>query len=375
VRILLDYRPALRQRTGVGEYVHELARALVASAPPDESLQLFSASWRDRLPPGILPGAAVVDRRIPVAALNFAWHRLGWPPAEQLARTSLDVVQSLHPLLMPARAAAQVVTIHDLDFLDHPERTRAEIRRDYPALAARHAARADRVVVVSRYTAREVERRLGVPPAKISIASPGAPAWPRRTREPGAGYILFLGTLEPRKNLDVLVEAYERLLARRPEAPRLVLAGRPTEAAAPLLNRIARSPASRAIDLPGYIEPSRRQELYLGALALVLPSHNEGFGIPALEAMTCGVPVVAACRGALPEVLGAAGRLIDPLDAETLCRALGDVIASSAVRDRMRETGWVEAGRFQWAQTAERTREAWALAVEARRSGVRLRRD
>ena len=140
MRVVIDYRPALRQRTGVGEYTHQLARALVGlvddrgSRPVD--VTLFSSSWKDRLSVDDgLRGAAVVDRRVPVALLNLAWHRFNWPPAESMARGAFEVAHSMHPLLMPARHAARVVTIHDLNFIAHPERTRAEIRRDYPALA------------------------------------------------------------------------------------------------------------------------------------------------------------------------------------------------------------------------------------------------
>src|SRR5581483_10765441 len=164
-----------------------------------------------------------------------------------------DVVHSLHPLLLPARDAAQVITIHDLNFLNHPERTRAEVRRDYPALAAAHAARADRVVVPSRFTAGEVERKLQVPAAKISVCSPGAPAWTPRTATPADGYILFFGTLEPRKNVGALLDAYERLLAAAgsgerasswegQRVPELVLAGGATEASRPWLERMKRPP-------------------------------------------------------------------------------------------------------------------------------------
>ncbi len=124
LRILLDYRPALRERTGVGEYAHELAAALARQLQPPDRLTLFSSSWKDRLPAEPVAGADTVDLRVPVRILNAAWHRLGWPPVERFAG-AIDVAHSLHPLLMPARSARQVVTVHDLDFLDHPERTRA----------------------------------------------------------------------------------------------------------------------------------------------------------------------------------------------------------------------------------------------------------
>src|SRR6185503_7915669 len=184
----------------VGEYTHELVKALARAIDPGiRDLSVFSSSWRDRLrldEPG-LGGVRAIDRRVPVRALNFAWHRLGWPTAEALAGRAFDVTPSLHPLLLPSRAAAQVITIHDLSFLTHPDRTRAEIRRDYPALARAHAHRADAIIVPSAYTGGDVERLLGVPRERIVVCSPGAPAWTPRAAAPKNGYVLFFGTLEP----------------------------------------------------------------------------------------------------------------------------------------------------------------------------------
>jgi glycosyltransferase involved in cell wall biosynthesis len=371
VRILVDYRPALRERTGVGEYVHQAATALVATAPVSESLVLFSASWKDRLRPDVVPGALAVDRRIPVRLLNWFWHRLEWPPVERFSGP-IDVAQSAHPLLLPSRDAARLVTVHDLDFLDHPERTRAEIRRDYPALAPSHVRRADRVIVVSEHTAAEVEHRLDIPRGRMSICSPGVPQWPIREREPATGgCVLFLGTLEPRKNIGVLVDAYERLLSRRPDAPPLVLAGRVTREAEPIVSRTLRPPLAGHVEVPGYIAPEGRLELFRRALVFVLPSHTEGFGMPAAEAMMAGVPVIAANRGALRETVGSAGRLVDPDDAEALSHALADVLADQILRDRMRDAGRRHAEQFTWTRTAHSLREAWSRAVEerARRRG------
>src|SRR5262249_51879721 len=161
---------ALRQRTGAGEYTHQLVKALLAEYPPNEperklDLTVFSSSWKDRLDlsDGELAGATTIDRRVPVRVLNFTWHRLGWPPVEAIAGERFDVTHSSHPLMLPSRAAAHIVTIHDLNFLTHPERTHAEIRRDYRALAGRHAQRANGIIVPSRFTAGEVERLLRVP--------------------------------------------------------------------------------------------------------------------------------------------------------------------------------------------------------------------
>src|SRR5688572_12047066 len=145
MRILVDYRPALRERTGVGEYIHQLVRAYARTSGDD--VNVFTSSWKQRPALSLRTdlGARVVDRRIPVRVLNYLWHRAEWPPIESVAGPC-DVVHAPHPLLIPARRAAQVVTIHDLFFLSDPARTRGEIRRDYPALAPAHARRAHAVI-------------------------------------------------------------------------------------------------------------------------------------------------------------------------------------------------------------------------------------
>jgi glycosyltransferase involved in cell wall biosynthesis len=362
VRILLDYRPALRERTGVGEYAHNLAAALTRLLEPDDSLALFSSSWKDRLTPDRVPGARVIDARVPVRVLNAAWHRLEWPPIETFAG-AVEVAHSMHPLLMPARRAARIVTVHDLDFLAHPERTRAEIRRDYGALAASHAQRADAVVAVSAFTAREVEGRLGVSRDRIVIASSGAPPWkPRRDPAP-RGPILFMGTLEPRKNVDTLLKAYTALLERMPDAPPLWLAGGATEAAEPWLRRIQEPPLAGRVTHLGYIAPDRKYDLYTQASMFVLPSHLEGFGIPVLEAMTAGVPVIVSTAGALPEVAGDAGPAIAPDDvrgfADAMARYLSDPAAAAAAVER----GLARSRAYSWDASARRLISAYREVI------------
>ncbi|MDR1989517.1 MAG: glycosyltransferase family 4 protein [Acidobacteriaceae bacterium] len=373
MRVLLDYRAALRQRSGVGEYTHELARALLARAraragPGAFELSLFSSSLRDRLRVDArLDGARAIDRRVPVRVLNFAWHRLEQPTAEWLTGGTYDVAHSMHPLLMPTRHAAQVVTIHDLNFLTHPERTRAEIRRDYPALVRQHAHRADRIVAVSAFTASEIVRLLDVPPERISVCIAGAPSWPARTEPPAdGGYLLFFGTLEPRKNVGVLLDAYERLVQRRHDIPPLVLAGRATAEAAPWLERIARSPLAGRARHIGYVAPEDRQALYAGATLLVQPSFEEGFGLPVLEAMTVGVPVVAANRGALPEVLGTAGLLVDATDPDAFAAAIERFIDHPDEARAAVENGLTRAREFSWTRTADQTMTAYDAAIAAR---------
>lgn len=371
MRIVLDYRPALRSRTGVGQYVFHLASALAERDAID--VTVFSSSWKDRPIPADLahmPAAHLVDRRIPVKALNLFWHRLGWPPVELLAGRPFDVAFSPHPLLLPARRAAQVVMIHDLDFLAHPERTSAEIRRDYPGLVREHARRAAHVIVPSHYTARQVESELGVSPARMTVCYPGAPEWNApadRDRQPGKRHVLFVGTLEERKNVGTLLGAYRELAARWPDVPPLLLAGRARPEASRWLAEIARPPLAGRVRYLGYVADAERRGLFDSAALFVLPSHHEGFGMPVLEAMTAGVPVIVSNRGALPEVVGEAGLVVDPDDAAALCGAMERMLTDDAFAAASAAKGLQRARQFRWAETATAALGAFERALEARR--------
>jgi glycosyltransferase involved in cell wall biosynthesis len=373
VHVIVDYRPALRARTGIGEYVHELARALGETAPATERLSLFTSSWGDRPNPALdseLPHAVVIDRRVPVRVLTWAWQHAGWPAIETLAG-ACDLVHSPTPLLVPARRAAQVVTVFDLHFL-HADAARVEgaAPRDFPRLVHRHVRRADHVIAGSAYAARLVERELGVPRRRITTTTLGAPRWAAAVRtargdRPGRD-VVFVGTLEPRKNLGVLLDAYAALLERGAAAPALVLAGQPTGAAEPWLARVAQPPLAGRVRVLGYVDEPTRHALYRDARALVLPSLDEGFGLTALEAMACGVPVIASAAGALPELIGEAGTLVAPGDVAGWTRALAAIL-DDGLALAQRDAGLARAAAYRWHDTAARTRDAYRAAVAARR--------
>lgn len=366
VHILLDYRPALRQRTGAGEYAHNLAGALQASLGPADKLTLFSSSWKDRLSPGTLRGAAQVDARVPVSVLNFAWHRLDWPPVELFAGR-VDVAQSMHPLRVPSRNAVQFITIHDLYFLDHRDHTSAEIQRDYGSMVQRHAQEADGVVVSASHTRELVHQRLSVDLERIVVCPPGAPDWPPRTAPVAEGPILFIGSLEPRKNVGGLLKAYAQLVGLRDHVPDLVLAGRAAAGMDGVLAALSVPPLVNRVRALGYISDEERQRLYREASMLVLPSFDEGFGLPALEAMTVGVPVIVSRRGSLPEVVADAGLFVDPDDAGSIAHAMKLVLDDPALRGRLSEAGRRRAADFTWPGSVERLCDAYRSAIERRR--------
>jgi len=366
MRILLDYRPALRQRTGVGEWVHELGCSLLdlrrSGEPLARSLELtvWTSSLRDRLSAAArsdLDGATFIDRRMPVRTLIWAWNRLNWPPIERLAGRQFDVVHSTTPLLVPSRAGLKVCTIYDLDFLNHPERAWGEMQRDFPSLTREHARRADLVVTISDYSSRQIEAQLGVPAGRICVCRPGVPRWVREAA-PGppanAGYVLFMGTLEPRKNVGGLLDAYQRLVEHWPAAPPLVLAGGVTDAARPWIDRAQSGLLRGRVDVRGYVADLDRIALYRGAALLVLPSFDEGFGLPVLEAMALGVPVIVSDRGALPEVVGTAGLVAAPDDPGAWRAQMQRVLTTPQVAATMRADGLARSRQFDWQASARR---------------------
>ena len=267
------------------------------------------------------------------------------------------------PLLIPSRTAAQVVTIHDLAFSTirngHPQRCGVTT----PDLVGTLARRAAQVVVPSRHTGSEVERRLGRLRCDISVPTahpPGhtVPSGPRRA------IFLFVGTLAPRKNVGVLLDAYATLLNRRADLPPLVLAGPSTPEAGAVLARLNRPPLQGRVRTTGYLTKAELRGYYEGARVLVLPSLDEGFGLPALEAMTVGVPVVVADRGALPEIVEGAGLLVDPSEAAAVANAIERMITDEDLALRCVDRGFERAAAYSWRASADQLRQAYAKAFE-----------
>jgi glycosyltransferase involved in cell wall biosynthesis len=364
LQIVLDYRPALRQRTGVGEYAHHLAGALLHGLGPGDELTLFSSSWKDRLGHPI-EGARRLDRRIPVQILNFLWHRLQWPTLERLGARP-DVTWSLHPLIMPSTRAACVVSLMDLHVFEHPELTSAEIRRDYAALAPAHLKRADAVITISEYTRQRAVDRFGIAPEKVVVCYPGAPSWSPQPVSPASGPILHVGTIEPRKNIPTLLEAYDELRRRTAHAPPLIFAGH-VDPSASILHR----GHGDGVTFLGYVSEAEKRRLYGEASMLVMASTEEGFGIPAVEAMTVGLPVVATSRGSLPEVVGNAALLADPADPGSFADAMQRVLDDPSLRATLRERGIRRAAGFRWDTSAATLLETFRAVVARRTPAAR----
>ena len=362
LRIAIDIRPALLRGTGVGTFVEQLVSAL-DSLDGGHRLLLFTSSWSDRWPRGRLEGlqrSQLFDRRWPVRLLNLLWHRLGWPPVERFVGPA-DVLHSPTPLLLPGRGA-KVVTLHDLHFLRHPEHTRGEVRRDYAGLLRRHLAGADAVVAVSEATAREAEELLGLAPERVVVC--GEDAAPLFDRPPSEGelrdseslapqpFFLFVGTIEPRKNLPDLLRAYAALQTAHPEL-RLVLAGERGWSLGPFEEALGSLPEPSRVVVTGYRDQVALRALYRRAVALVMPSLCEGFGLPLVEAMACGCPLIVAERSAMPEVAGDAALYWRGDHPEELAALMEMVLADGELHEDLGARSRRRRSAFSWRASAE----------------------
>jgi glycosyltransferase involved in cell wall biosynthesis len=357
----LDLRPSLLRSTGAGAYILALAERLPLLAPEDR-FYLFSASVRDRFSDRAWPkNATLVDRKLPARLLNLAWNRWQTPALDRLVGAHLDLVHSPHPLIVPGRHATQVVTVHDLFFFKNPEMTRAEIRRDYVPLVKAHVKRADGILCGSEHTASEIRRLLEVPPEKLAVTPYGVdPIFrePVRGEEMESvlarhglprGAILYVGSDERRKNLVGLAMAYMHLARRRRGLPPLVLVGPGSHWAQ------GGTIAGPQIRATGYLPTPELRALMAASALLVLPSFEEGFGLPVAEAMTVGLPVVCSHGSALEEIAGDAAVLVEPTDRGSIADGIERVLDDPSHAETLRRRGLERSRRFDWDKTAALT--------------------
>ncbi len=369
MHICLDFRPALRQGTGVGTYVRNLVEALGHDFP-DDRYTAFSASWKDRLNGwGAAEGVEISDWRIPVRILDHAWHRWRWPRIEQLIGP-VDVAHSPSPMLLPTRRAKTVVSIFDCYFIRHPEDVFGAVLRDYVPLARASAQAADAVAVGSASAAAEVQEFLGVPPERIAITPLGVQEVffdpPNATEILAAHridgpFMLFVGRRERRKDLGSLLAASDALAAAGCEL-QVVLVG--PDAPGWDETWAAASAGSRARTTLIEHQPVADLAALYGAAALVvLPSRWEGFGLPGLEAMAAGTPVVATDAGSLPEVLGDAALYAAVQNPAELADRCCTVLGNSQLATDLSTRGRTHAAAFRWSDTAKRTHALYRQLV------------
>jgi len=358
-RIGMDARLTYYSQAGIAHYIQCLIRELPALDAENEYIIFHSRKDRRSLAQG--PNQRRATCWTPA---HHPWERLAL--AAEIAPHRLDLLHSPDFIPPYGHWYHSVITIHDLTFLHYPAFLTAESRHYYNGQIKAAVRHAHHVLADSEATRADILTLLDVPADKVTTVLLAADERYRPTSADATkeirtrynlpeDYILFVGTFEPRKNIGGLLHAYQLLNATFPDTPALVIAGQPGwlyHETLALINSLG------LVDQVFRVEnvvPDDLPALYTGASVFCLPSFYEGFGLTALEAMACGVPVVAAERASLVEVVGPAGLFIDPESPETIADALRRVLTDSALAANLRKKGFEQAGRFTWQETARQT--------------------
>lgn len=371
MRVCIDIQAAITQRAGVGRYTKLLVDHLVTCRGEDE-LALFYFDFQRKGMPFPVDGATWrACRWMPGRLAQQAWKRCSAPPFDWFAGGA-DVFHFPNFIRPPLARGASVVTIHDVAFLRYPETIESRNLAYLTSRIADTVARADAIITVSRFTAREVQELLHVPEERLFPVPSGLdPAMRRPSPEEiraarhrfrlDRPYLLFVGTLEPRKNIPLLVDLFERLPGFDGD---LVIAGRRGWKYEPILQRIQASPRRDRIRVLEDTSEADLPALYGGAELFVLPSLYEGFGFPPLESMACGTPAVVSSGGSLPEVCGESAVVVADFDPERWAHEVRVLLEAPSRRDALRQRGLAHAARFAWSETARRTWEVYRAARE-----------
>ncbi len=372
--VYLDVSAAVHRRAGLGRYAESLVRALVAAAP--NRYGLFYNRERGVEP---LAGLELPTRTV---GLGYKpWRMLVW--LGQLTHIGLDrllpdaeLFHATEHLLLPLRSTPAVLTVHDLIFRHLPQHHKPLNRWYLNLTMPLYCRRASHIIAVSEHTRQDLIAAYGLPPDRITPIHEAAdprfrPQPPEKVAVVGARYrlphryLLFVGTIEPRKNLTRLLEAFE-LLHAEGLTDGLVIVGKAGWLYEGFFTRLERSPARHAVLLTGYVPDDDLPAVYAGAQALVLPSLYEGFGLPVLEAMACGTPVACSRLSSLPEIGGDAALYFDPKETDDIFTALRSLLTDAELQADLRRRGIEQAGRFSWERTARETARVYRQVLGER---------
>jgi len=374
MRIIFDGTAFLDRRTGVGVFLNEVTRRLVRR--PELEVGAFAmtllgyGAFEKRVPLGV----HAFTRPIPAPQLRRRWAEVDDPVIEWWTG-SADVFHGPNFLVPPARDAAEVVTVHDLTPFHFPEMCTEEVLH-YPRYIERAAARGAWVHTVSHHVAAEVRAHFAIDPDRVVVVPNGVVTVP--SSDPAAGralagghpYVLAVGTIEPRKDYPSLIRAFDLVAAGQPDL-RLVIAGGEGWGIEAFETALAAAHhADRVIRL-GWVSDPNRMALLHGAELLAYASVYEGFGLPPLEAMSAGIPVVATAAGAVPEVVGDAAEVVPVGDAVALAAGIEAVLTDRARRDDLVARGHRNVERYSWDATADGLVALYERAVEDRHRSTR----
>ena len=364
MRVCVDVQSAITQSGGVSRYTKSLVDNLLKN-PGDDELDLFCFDFKRKGTP-FPPANCNTAHWCPGRAAQLMWKTLNWPSFNSIAGPA-DLYHFPNFIIPPLSSGKSVVTIHDVSFLRMPEHTEEKNLKHLTRQIKSTVERADAIITVSRFSAQETQELLGVDEKKIfpihlgisdtfHIQDDKITSDALTTLGIDRPYILAVGTIEPRKNLSLLIKAFEAL---KDFDGSLVLAGGLGWKYEPIINQISDSPRSADIKHIDSLDDATLRALYNGAEMLAQPSFYEGFGLPPLEAMACGTPAISSIGGSLPEVQGSAALMVDSFEVGAWTEAIEKLLTDSQLRKELVDKGLKQASQFTWDQTASKTWEVY----------------
>jgi glycosyltransferase involved in cell wall biosynthesis len=371
MRVALDGIPFDQELTGVGHYTLELARALAVASPADEYKIVSPLTFVPQVSDNCTP-TNLQFVHVRTGAITRHWWTVGLP--RYVRKGAFDLFHGTNFEVPLWKKCATVLTVHDLSLFLHPEsheKSRVRRARRRQPLMARAA---NMIITPGQSVRHEVADRFQIPLDKIvaipeaarSVFHPMSPAGTIETRSRlniADDFILYVGTLEPRKNLVRLVQAFIDSAPKRKRGLQLVLAGKEGWLTQDLFDLVRQSGMSQSIKFTGYLCDKDLCALYSSCRAFIYPSLYEGFGLPPLEAMACGAPVITSQIHSIHEVTGDAAMLVDPEDTSDLGAKINQLVENEAGRRELSLAGLKRAGEFSWERTAQLTRDVYTEAV------------
>jgi len=365
LRVLLTAEVLRHPTTGVERYTGELIRGLMASTGVDLTVFVEEADDLQTFKPG---PAAITRKVLPTPLRSFSYLTMPRRLFEGFDVIHCPIMVApflLSPVMRKPTGAKVVMTCHDLIPLILPEYQRLSLNLYFKWWLPRVLPHVDAFIANSEWTKRDLCRVFGTDPARVHVTHLASHLKPIAEEEvaPKDDYLLCLGTMDPRKNLRRSIEAFVKMLEKRSDLPdRLVMVGRWAWGSGPLSKAIRA--AGDRIDVRGYLSDEEVVRLLRYAKGLVYPSLYEGFGLPVLEAMSLGCPVITSDRTSLPEVAGDAALYVDPEDTDALAKAMQTVLTDPSLREQMIRKGLAQAAKFSWQRCAQETVEIYRHVLE-----------
>lgn len=360
MRVALELQPCCGKRTGIGIYAYELAKKLESGDGLEFVGNLFNFLGRND------NSASLQGITMPVRECRlfpYGVYRRIWDfapiPYQSIFPGGADMSIFFNYIVPPQIGGKVITTVHDMTYIRFPETVDKRNLRRLERGMRYSVERSDQIITVSEFSKREIVELLGVDERRVSVVynAPSVGNGQTGEREIPEPYILYVGSIEPRKNLARLIRAFDRLKREQGIPHKLVLAGGGGWNNEEIYRAADMSQHREDIAFIGYVDALRKNSLYIYADAFVFPSLYEGFGIPPLEAMSFGCPVITSNAASLPEVVGDSAELVDPMDELSISEGIWKLISDRGYSDSLRQRGFEQVQKYTWAASAQRLTE------------------